>query len=67
MLEDGRAIDRRYYERVVGEELDQIRDTFGVENINQGEFQRARQLLDLVATSDQFIDFLTLAAYDQLE
>ena len=46
------------------EELQKITIAHGPEH--SGKFERASQLLDQLAVEKQFVEFLTLAAYDQL-
>ena len=57
-LEDGRVIDRKLYEKLRDEEMGKLQ---GVENA-----ERARKILDELVLGE-FVDFLTLPAYEQLE
>ena len=65
-LADGRKITAPLFRRVMAEELDKIRADVGGPAFERGEFVRARELFDAVATSEPFIDFLTLPAYEHL-
>ncbi|MCA9981027.1 MAG: malate synthase A, partial [Anaerolineales bacterium] len=65
-LNDGRDITANLVREMIAEELDSIEDMLGTEAFRAGQFQRARTLFDKVATSDEFIDFLTLPGYKML-
>jgi malate synthase len=52
--------------RVADEEMARIRQTVGEERFAEGWFDEARTLFEQVALSDQFVEFLTIPAYDLL-
>jgi malate synthase len=54
-------------QRVVDEELDTIRELVGTEAYESGRFAEARQLFEQISLEDDFVDFLTLPAYELLE
>ena len=66
-LTDGRKITKELYRSLLPEEMGGIKNLFGSELFAAGKFQLAEQIFDQLVTSDQFIDFLTLIAYDHLE
>nr|WP_230469979.1 malate synthase A [Lujinxingia vulgaris] len=66
VLDDGRRVDRELYERLVDEELMAIREAMGSERFEALPFERARQIFDDVATSEEFPEFFTLVAYEAL-
>jgi malate synthase len=66
VLEDGRKVTRELFRLVLGQELDKIRADVGKDVFAQGKFDLAREIFDRVATSDDFIEFLTLPAYEHL-
>ncbi|TXD34922.1 malate synthase A [Lujinxingia vulgaris] len=66
VLDDGRRVDRELYERLVDEELMAIREAMGSERYEALPFERARQIFDEVATSEDFPEFFTLVAYETL-
>jgi malate synthase len=66
-LEDGRRVTIELLRQVLREELDKIRGAVGDQAFRGGKYELAAQLFDSLATSDQFVDFLTLPAYDHLE
>jgi malate synthase len=53
--------------RVVDEELQRIRELVGTEAYDGGRFAEARQLFEQISIADDFVDFLTLPAYDLLD
>ncbi len=66
-LEDGRNIDHDLISNWQGEELDRIRADVGEEAFKAGPYQAAADLLAEVTASDEFVEFLTLPAYRQLD
>lgn len=66
-LSDGRPITLELYRRLLPEELQKIRSLIGEEAYQAGKFAQAARLFDRLVTQDEFIEFLTLAAYAELE
>jgi malate synthase len=66
MLTDGRRVTLALFRDVLEEELDKIRATVGDETFNAGKYQRAAEIMDSIVASDEFVEFLTLPAYDDL-
>ncbi|RMG42540.1 MAG: malate synthase A, partial [Methanobacteriota archaeon] len=66
-LDDGRAVDEKLYASFVPEELEKMKSWFGEEFFNSGKFDLAAQLLERLVLDDDFVDFLTLIAYDYLD
>jgi malate synthase len=64
--DDGRAISLEWIEQLVPEELDNIRQHLGDEVYQQGSYQQAAEILLQMVRSPQFVDFLTLPAYEHL-
>jgi malate synthase len=52
---------------VIGEELGRIREVVGAEAFDGGRFDDARRIFEQVALAEEFVDFLTLPAYDLLD
>ena len=52
---------------VISEELDNLRETFGDEVYGKSRADEAREIFEQVALGDEFVEFLTLPAYDFLE
>ncbi len=66
VLADGRKVTAELFRTVMAEELEKIRADLGPEAYASGRFDLARVVFDRVATSEPFVEFLTLPAYDQL-
>jgi malate synthase len=65
-LDDGRPFDRALLESLVTEELAAVRTRLGEPRFASGRFHAARQLVLELVTREEFAEFLTLPAYDQL-
>jgi malate synthase len=65
-LDDGTTVTRSLVERIVGEERQRIRDAIGAERFDGGRFDDAIEIFRAVALGQEFVDFLTLAAYAYL-
>jgi malate synthase len=52
---------------VIGQELASLRETFGAEIYDKSRADDAREIFEQVALGDDFVEFLTLPAYDYLE
>jgi malate synthase len=63
-LESGEAITRELVERITGEEYDKVVAERGDPD---GHFAKARELFAQVALADEYLDFLTVAAYATID
>jgi len=66
-LDGGQTVDRELVRRIEGEELARLRETYGDELYGSGRFEEARRIFDQVALADEFIEFLTLPAYELID
>jgi malate synthase len=66
-LADGSPVTTELVRRVTDEELAKAREAVGEEGFAAGRFPEARELFEQVALNDDFIEFLTIPAYDQLK
>jgi malate synthase len=66
-LNDGRMVDLGLFERVLQDELSKVRATVDHARFESGKYRQAANLLQDLVQSEEFVEFLTLAAYDQLE
>jgi malate synthase len=65
---EGDRITPELVRRIETEELEKIREQVGDEFFHsQGRPEESRELFEDVALSDEFVDFLTLPAYERLE
>lgn len=58
-LQSGELIDRALYEKIRDEELAQLG--------SGGRFQDAREILDAMVLTDEFVEFLTYKAYEYID
>jgi malate synthase len=65
-LEDGRPLTPDRFRTVVDDELRRLRSTLGAARYDSGRFAQARALFEGMSTSENFNEFLTLPAYDEL-
>jgi malate synthase len=63
-LDDGRAVAAELYDRLLADELAQIRAEYGNERFEQGHFKEAVELFMRMSKSEQFDEFLSLPAYE---
>jgi malate synthase len=66
-LADGQPVDKNLYQRLLPEEIEKIKELVGEEWFSKGVYDLAREIFDRLATEDQFVEFLTLLAYDHLD
>jgi malate synthase len=62
-LDDGRALTRELYGKLLDEEMAAIREEVGDTRFKNGNFRRACELFDDMVRSDEFVEFLTIPAY----
>ena len=65
VLDDGRNVDTELFRALLAEELEKIHGKYP-ENLHSF-FDRAAVLFDDISTSDDFVDFLTLPAYQMID
>ena len=65
LLEDGLKVTRERVEQMIDEELAGIREQLG-EAFNAERFGQATALFTEVALADQYVDFLTIPAYERM-
>jgi malate synthase len=66
-LADGRKITAELYSSLLAEEVEKIKTMVGAETFAAGQYQRAIELFNQLATAPTFEEFLTLGAYQYLE
>jgi malate synthase len=65
-LSDGQTVTRGLVERLIDEEIHKIEQSVGREAFGKGRWDDARSLFTDTALADDFADFLTLPAYEQM-
>jgi malate synthase len=63
----GEQVTAELVRKVADEETDKIRQELGADVYDAGRWKEARDIFEEVALADDFIDFLTLPAYDRLD
>lgn len=66
-LDDGREANLALYSTLLKEELENIKGLLGEERYNNGRFEEATEIFDYLVQTNDFVDFLTLKAYDHLD
>jgi malate synthase len=66
VLEDGRKVTAPLFRAVLSEELSKIRTDVGAEAFDTGKFPLASELFTDLIIRDDFVEFLTLPAYEFL-
>ena len=66
-LEDGRTVTAALVRAIIDEELRTIEDEIGTSAFVDLPFDEARSVFESVSLTDEFIEFLTLPAYDLLD
>ena len=66
-LDDGRTISYDLYKALLPEELEKIEKYVGAEAYANGKFSQAITLFDKLIKDKEFIEFLTLPAYELLD
>jgi len=66
VLDDGRKVTVELFRQLLPEELQQVRQILGPA-YESGHYEEAAELFDAITTSDEFVEFLTLPAYERIE
>jgi malate synthase len=66
-LDDGRKVTKDLFGQVMAEELNKIQADVGKETFAKSKFDLARQLFADISTRNDFVEFLTLPAYEYLD
>ena len=65
VLNDGRKVTVELFRQLLPEELQQVRQILGPA-YDAGHYEEAAELFDTITTSDEFVEFLTLPAYERI-
>jgi malate synthase len=63
---DGKTIDSIYVKKIVKEEMVQIKKEVGEHKFEKGNYERAAKMFEEMSIADQFEDFLTVPAYNEV-
>jgi malate synthase len=64
VLNDGRKVTKPLVRQLLAEELPRIRKLLGEESWQAGKYEAAARLFEEITSSDEYIEFLTLPAYE---
>jgi malate synthase len=67
VLTDGRKVTIDLFRQMLAEEMEKIKSTVGAETFDARHFKLASEIFDRITTADQFVEFLTLPAYEYLD
>ncbi|GAB4431343.1 MAG: malate synthase A [Anaerolineae bacterium] len=65
-LDDGRDITLELFREMLAEELQKVKEIVGHQTFASGTYEKAAQLFDRLTADDNFVDFLTLLAYEEV-
>jgi malate synthase len=65
-LQDGRTVTPELVRATVAEQLDTMRNKLGAERFDRGNYKDAAEILEQLIVNTDFIEFLTLPAYERL-
>jgi malate synthase len=66
VLADGRKVTVEMYQQLADEEMAKLKATWGETNYDHSQIDQARKIVDTLVTSPEFVEFLTLMAYERL-
>lgn len=67
ILDEGRNVTYAYFKALMREEMDALREQLGDSEFENGAYRRAARLLDRITRQEEFLSFLTLAAYEDID
>jgi malate synthase len=66
VLDDGRKVDAALFKRLLAEELPKVRTYLGDQTFEAGKYEAGAKLFEEL-TLGEYVDFLTLPAYDRID
>lgn len=66
VLKDGRKVTFALFDEILREELQKIKDQLGDDAFKKGNYKKAASIFEELIKDDDFQEFLTLPAYEQL-
>ena len=67
VLDEGTNITYDLFKTLLREEMDRLREQVGESVFDAGQFRHAAKLLDQLTRDENFLDFLTLVAYEEID
>jgi malate synthase len=66
VLEDGRKVTKELFRQLLPEELEKVRGYLGEAQYKAGKYEEAARMFERITASDEFVEFLTLPAYETI-
>ena len=66
VLEDGRKVTKELFRQLLPEELEKVREYLGQAQYDAGKYEDAAKMFEQITASDEFVEFLTLPAYEAI-
>ncbi len=66
VLDDGRKVTKELFRKLLPEEVAKLPAMLGEAGYKAGKYEEAAKLFDEITTSENFVDFLTLPAYERI-
>jgi malate synthase len=66
-LDDGRRVTRELFHELLVDELKKTPSIVGAEAYAAGKYQEGAKLFEEISTSDDYVEFLTLPAYEKID
>ena len=67
VLEDGRKVSPAMFREMLPQELAKVRQQLGEVAYGAGRYDEGAALFERITTSDEFVEFLTLPAYEMID
>jgi malate synthase len=67
ILDDGRQVTTQLYQSLKDEEIEHIKSYVGTEAYQHGRFEEAIKLFDQLVLQPEYVEFLTLPAYQLIQ
>ncbi len=67
VLDDGRKVTKALFSALLREELPKVRTTLGEAAWQAGRYEQAADLFERITNDDDYVEFLTLPAYEMID
>ena len=67
VLEDGRKVTKDMFRELLPQELAKVREYLGDAQYSAGRYAEGAQIYEQITASDEFVEFLTVPAYEQID
>src|SRR3989441_2804327 len=66
VLEDGRKVTKELFRQLLPEEVEKVREYLGEAQYDAGKYEDAAKMFEQITAADEFVEFLTLPAYEAI-